>query len=88
MANDLTFELVAQGDSVMLYVSDHGKPMAIAGISGKLTILTGSQKSEAQFIPAGDKLEAKGVKLVSGTKAVATLDTPTKKAITVRFTVK
>lgn len=37
---------------------------------------------------AGDKLEAKGIKLTAGAKVVAALTTPAKKAITVRFTVK
>lgn len=88
-ASDLSFELVRQDDGVLVYVEDHGKPAATQGMSGKLTVLNGSQKSEAELKPAGDnKLEAKGVKLGAGAKAVAALSTPTKKAITVRFTVK
>jgi len=39
-------------------------------------------------VVAGDRLEAKGVKLAKGAKAVAALTTANKKAITVRFTVK
>ena len=87
-AGDLGFELVAQADGAALYVEDHGKPMAPTGMSGKLTVLSGSAKSEAALTPAGDKLVATGVKLAKGDKVVAALTTANKKAITVRFTVK
>ena len=72
----------------VIYVEDHGKPMAPTGLKGKLTVLNGAEKTEAELVPAGDKLEAKGIKLASGAKAVATMTTPAAKAITVRFTVK
>jgi hypothetical protein len=87
-SNDLSFELVGTPAGALIYVEDHGKPMAPAGLTGKLTVLNGAEKTEAELVPAGDKLEAKGVKLVSGSKAVATMTTPAAKAITVRFTVK
>ena len=88
MASDLGFELVGTPSGVAIYVEDHGKPMAPTGMTGKLTVLQGSEKSEAALAVAGDKLEAKGVKLAAGAKVVAALTTPAKKAITVRFTVK
>jgi hypothetical protein len=88
MASDLSFELVAQPGGAAIYVEDHGKPMAPTGMSGKLTVLNGAEKSEAALVAAGDKLEAKGVKLDKGAKVVAALTTANKKAITVRFTVK
>jgi hypothetical protein len=88
-ASELSFELVPQAEGALLYVEDHGKPLATQGMSGKLTVLNGSQKSEAELKPAGDnKLEAKGVKLEKGAKAVASLSTAAKKTVTVRFTVK
>ena len=87
-ASDLGFELVGTPDGAAIYVEDHGKPMAPTGITGKLMVLNGSEKSEAELIVVGDKLEAKGVKLAAGAKVVAALTTPAKKAITVRFTVK
>jgi len=88
LASDLSFELVVLPDGAAIYVEDHGKPLAPAGMSGKLTVLNGSERSEASLVASGDKLEAKGVKLVSGAKAVAALTTANKKAITVRFTMK
>lgn len=88
-ASDLSFELVKQADGAVVYVEDHGKPLATQGMSGKLTVLNGSQKTEAELKPVGDnKLEARGVTLASGARAVAALTTPSKKTITVRFTVK
>lgn len=87
-ASDLGFELVGTPTGAAIYIDDHGKPMAPAGMSGKLTVLNGAEKSEAELVAAGDKLEAKGVKLAAGAKVVAALTTPAKKAITVRFTVK
>ena len=87
-ASDLSFELVGSADGAVIYVEDHGKPMAPTGLKGKLTVLNGAEKSEADLVVAGDKLEAKGVKLAKGAKVVAALVTPAAKAITVRFTVK
>lgn len=87
-ASDLGFELVGTPGGAAIYIEDHGKPMAPTGMSGKLTVLNGAEKSEAELAVAGDKLEAKGVKLAPGAKVVAALTTPAKKAITVRFTVK
>ena len=87
-ASDLGFELVGTPTGAAIYIEDHGKPMAPAGMSGKLTVLNGAEKSEAELAVAGDKLEAKGVKLAPGAKVVAALTTPAKKAITVRFTVR
>jgi hypothetical protein len=87
-ASDLSFELAAQDGNAVIYVEDHGKPMAPTGLKGKLTVLNGAEKSEADLVVSGDKLEAKGVKLASGAKAVAVLMTPAAKAITVRFTIK
>lgn len=87
-ASDLAFELVGSADGAVIYVEDHGQPMAPTGLKGKLTVLNGAEKSEADLVVAGDKLEAKGVKLAKGAKVVAALVTPAAKAITVRFTVK
>ena len=87
-ASDLSFELVTKGDVATIYVEDHGKPVATSGMSGKLTVLNGTEKSEKELKPAGDnRLEAQGVKLVKGSKAVASL-TNAKKTMSVRFAVK
>lgn len=88
VASDLGFELVSTLQGAALYIEDHGKPLAPAGIKGKLTVLNGREKSEAELTPAGDRLEAKGLVLRPGAKVVAVLTTAQAKAITVRFVVR
>lgn len=88
-ASDLSFELVAASDGATIYVLDHEDEFDTAGTSGKLTVLNGAEKSEADLKPAGgNKLEAKGVKLGKGSKVVAALRTADKKTITLRFTLR
>lgn len=85
-ASDLAFELAGTADGATLYVEDHGKPFATAGMSGKLTVLNGADKAEAPLAPAGEnRLQAKGVKVTKGTKSVATVSLPNNKQVTVRF---
>jgi hypothetical protein len=87
-ANDLSFELVATPDGAMLYVDDHDKAYDAKRLSGKLTVLQGSHKSEAALTAAGgNRLEAKGVKLDQGAKAVAVVADGIR-TTTVRFTLK
>ncbi|MFP5430550.1 MAG: hypothetical protein ACLGHE_06160 [Gammaproteobacteria bacterium] len=88
MASDLSFELVAQPEGAMIYVEDHGKPFDPAGMTGKLTSLSRKGKSVADLAVSEGRLEARGITLSSGDKVVAVLKTATKRAITVRFTVK
>lgn len=87
-ANDMTYEIVASADGVVVHVVDHEKDHDAAKIGGKLTVLNGADNAEAELKPiGGNKLEAKGVKLVKGAKAVAVL-TEGGKTTTVRFTVR
>jgi hypothetical protein len=87
-AGDLSFELVPQGDAAAIYVVDHGKPADASTMSGKLTVLNGSTKSEAALKPAGGNRLDAAARLGSGAKAVATVKTSAGKTITVRFAVK
>jgi hypothetical protein len=85
-ASDLAFELAPAADGATLYIEDHGKPFATAGMSGKLTVLNGADRSEARLEPAGEnRLQAKGVKIAKGSKSVANVTLPNKKEVTVRF---
>lgn len=80
-------ELVAQPERLTLYVSEHGKPLATAGGSAKLTLLAGGQKTEVVLSPAGDdRFAATGSFKVQGAKAVATVSIPGQPAKTLRFT--
>ncbi len=82
-------EVVATPQLVRVYVYDHGKPARIEGAKGKLTLLNGSQKTEAELNVAGDKLEAKGeFKVAKGTKGIALVTLPGKPAAVARFEVK
>ncbi len=51
-ASDLSFELVGSPDGAVIYVQDHGKPMTPTGLKGKLTVLNGAAKSEAELVVA------------------------------------
>jgi hypothetical protein len=87
-ANDMSFELASADDGAVVYVVDHDNDRDASKMSGKLTVLNGVDKSEAELKPAGgNKLQAKGIKLGKGAKAVATV-TEGRKTTTVRFTIK
>lgn len=84
------WELVAKPERLVVYVSDHGKPLATAGATGKLTLLTGKDKTEAVLKPTGQNaLEAGGsFKLGKGSKVLATVTLPGQKPAAVRFELK
>lgn len=89
MVDDMSFELVARADSAELYLGDHGEKVPTANMTGKLTVLSGTNKSEAKFEPAGGhKLEAKGVKIAKGDKVIALVTSADKKTTSVRFVIK
>lgn len=82
------FELLAQSDKLIIYVSNHGQAMATAGATGKLTILEGTKKSELDLQPAGDnRLEAKG-SAASGAKVLISVQLPNSKLMTAKAVLK
>ena len=89
MAGEVKFELVAKGDGAEVYLDDHGQAIPTKGLSGKLTVMSGSNKSEAKLEPEGtDKLVAKGVKLVKGDKVIALVTMADKSTSSARFVIK
>ena len=85
---DVDYEVVAKADVIQIYARDHGKAVKIEGGKAKVTLLNGSEKSEVELMPAGDKLEAKGsFKVAKGTKGVAMV-TLGGKTNAVRFEIK
>jgi hypothetical protein len=80
-----SFELVASADGAAIYLSDHDMPVSPSGLTGKLTVLNGEQKSEAGLVAVGDRLEAKGIKLAPGAIVVAVLRNAGGQSVTVRF---
>lgn len=86
-AGDL--EIVAKPDTLQIYISNHGKPMKLDGAKAKIVLLNGAEKTEAELLPTGDKLEAIGVfKVAKGTKGVAVVTLAGKQPATTRFELK
>lgn len=86
---EVQYELVAQADSLQIYVLDHGKPVKLDGASARVTLLSGSDKQEVELKAVGDKLEAKGsFKVAAGTKVLAAVSLPGKATASPRFTLK
>ncbi len=83
------FEIVARPDTLHIYASDHGKPMKLDGAKAKVTLLNGTEKTEAELLPAGDRLEAKGsFKVAKGTRGIAVVTLAGKPPATARFQLK
>ena len=50
-AKDIDYELVTKPDKLQLYMRDHGKPLDPAGMSAKVTLLSGGDKQDVQLQP-------------------------------------
>lgn len=82
------FEIVGKDGLLTVHASDHGKPVATAGTTGKLTVLTGSAKREIELKPLKDNLlQGQGV-LNAGDRVLLNLTMPGKKPLAARTTVK
>lgn len=58
---NISYELVAKPDSLTLYVSDHGKPVATQGATAEAIVYAGNEKLAATLVPAGEnRMQAKG----------------------------
>ncbi|MBI4755693.1 MAG: hypothetical protein HY778_09825 [Betaproteobacteria bacterium] len=59
--HNVAYELVAKPDSLTLYVSNHGKPVATQGATAEAVIHAGNDKTSVLLEPAGDnRMLAKG----------------------------
>ena len=86
-AGDL--ELVAKPDSVVIHVSDHGKPMKLTSATGKVTVFNGNDKAEAPLALVDGKLVAQGAfKPAPGAKVLVEVALNGKPAVSARFTLK
>ena len=83
-------ELVFKGAQATLHVTEHGAPVEMTNATGKLTLLSGKKREEVVLSPNG--FQSMGAKLkakpVSGARAVAVIDVPSKGTGTVRFMLK
>lgn len=87
VVKDVAYELVTKDGAVALYVSDHGKPVDLAGASAKLTLLSGSKKQDVVLAPAGGAMRAQGaVSVAPGTKALVSFQPKAGAAASARFT--
>ena len=88
-SRDVTLELVIIGNQVNLYINDHGKVPNMKELKGKLTILSGSVKTEHTFSPAEQYLTATGIaNLPKGSILVATITGYQGKTLNARFAYK
>ena len=87
MAGD--WEIVAKPELLQIFISDHGIPFQLKGATAKITLLNGTEKSEAELVPDGDKMQATGsFKVSKGTKGIAVLTLAGKPPATARFEMK
>ena len=70
MTGETRFELVNAPGGVALYIKEEDEDVASTGLTARLTITTkAGQTSNVQMTPAaGNKFEAKGLKLTPGSK--------------------
>lgn len=90
VVKDINYELVAKADSLTLYVNDHDQPVDTRNASATVTLLSASDKTESNLLPAGgNQLRAQGAfKIQAGTKAVAIVKFGDKPGQSVRFVLK
>lgn len=87
-AGHAQFEIVGKDGVLTVHVTDHGKPLATAGASGRLTVLSGSGKREIALQPAGaSQLQGQG-SLAVGDKLLLNVTWPGKKPLQARAVVK
>ena len=89
-ASDISVELVNENGKATIYVADHGKAVATAGASGKMTTLNGREKTEIALTPGGANTmtSSADARLSTGSKVIASIMLADKRKVTVRFSVK
>lgn len=89
VASDIAFELAQMPEGAVLFLEDHGQPLPTQGAFGKLIVLKGSERTDAELVAGGgNRLVAPGVKLESGVRAVVSVTLTSKKTVIVRFRLK
>ena len=87
---NVAYELVAKPDSLTLYVSDHGKPIATQGAQAEAVIYAGNDKTTVKLEPAGEnRMVAKGnFKVGVGVRVALTTTLPGKSPAKTTFNLK
>ena len=82
-------ELVAGTEQLTVYLTNHdGKPVDSKGVSGEITLLSGTEKTKAPLTPASDNQMTAKASATAGTKAIVKFALPGKAAEQVRLTLK
>ncbi len=87
-AGQAQFEIVAEGGRITVHASNHGAPLATAGASGKLTVLSGTKKQEIALQASGQDLLQGDGQLVAGDKLLLQDSWPGQKPLLARAVVR
>ena len=83
-AGEAQFEIVGQGNRIVVHATSHGVPVETAGAKGKLTVLAGTARSEVALQPvAPNRLEGAG-SLPAGAKLLILVEWPGRKPLQAR----
>ncbi|MFJ4142879.1 hypothetical protein [Pseudomonas sp. NPDC089734] len=70
----VAIEMVANGDTIDLYLTDHDQPVSAEGVTGVLTITTRHKREKTEIVPvSGNQLRSQGVSYKSGSRVSALL---------------
>lgn len=89
-AGTLTFEYVAEVETLTLHVSDHGKPVATKGAMATVMLISGNERQTVALEPAGENSMAAGgsFKVGVGVLAALTFSLPGKSEVKATFNLK
>lgn len=87
-AGEAQFEIVARENKLIVFVTNHGAPVATVGASGKLTILAGNSKRELELKPDGENRMAGSGSLQAKEKLLVSIQLPGKKPLQARAVAK
>jgi hypothetical protein len=89
--NDLSLELLVKDKRVMVYVRDHGKPLSVAGASGRLVRVGADGRSDTALHPTADASALTGEfseDVQKGSKLVISVSMPGRKPLQTRFVLR
>jgi hypothetical protein len=83
---DTAYEIVSVERGLLIHVDDHGNPVPVAGVVGKLILSGGAERSEVPLAAAGENLMlAAGARWAAGQKATAVFSMPSRGSVVVAF---
>lgn len=87
---DIAYELAPHEQGLRIYVNDHGNPVPMVGVQGKLVLITSTgNRTERPLTQGGENiLVAPGPQLELGQRATAVLKMPSGRSVVVQFPLK